>query len=96
MNFLNIFTGNAEWFGRDVGDISIQQKRGINLRSEDFLGEVSTERSDTISQECRVERYIDRLQRDCSISTFKLNWTFCSLLARVRGTGFRQFPIIVA
>jgi hypothetical protein len=62
MHLLDIFTGDTEWFGCDVGNIAIQQKRWVNLRSKDLLGKISTERSDTVPQECRVERDINRHQ----------------------------------
>src|SRR5271154_2714565 len=37
MNFLNILARNAEWFRRDIRNISVQQQRRINLRPENLL-----------------------------------------------------------
>src|SRR5271163_329780 len=91
MNFLNILARNAEWFRRDIRNISVQQQGRINLRPENLLRKVSSEWANAVSQERRMEGNINCLQRNRGISSFKFDRTFSSLLARSFSAGGNNF-----
>ncbi|RUP46911.1 LOW QUALITY PROTEIN: hypothetical protein BC936DRAFT_146379 [Jimgerdemannia flammicorona] len=83
VHVIDVGLASAERLGGDVGDIFSSQLRDVHESRVDLLGEVSTEWRDTAEQEARVERHINALQRDSSVTTIQIDEATVFLLLSV-------------